>query len=115
MTRAALILALCGCAFSQKHPAITTAIVGGVVGGAACEIDNPGKQIYCAYATAGAAVFLGGIVALVYLFTNVDEHEMVIDDTDEAGAIHTSTPPPPGEQVDAGIDTAPVADAAPSD
>ena len=112
MTRAALILALCGCAFSQKHPAITAGIVGGVVGGAACEIDNPAHQSTCAYTTAGGALFMGGLTALLLLITNAgDEHFEPEEDSD---AVHTSTPPPPGE-LDAGVEVdagaAPLADA----
>src|SRR5439155_12613739 len=94
--RLALLLALCGCGFTQKHPALTACIVGGVVGGLACEIDNPAKQATCGYATAAGAVFLGGITALVFLFTDAGDHEFQ-PEYDDPDTIHTSTPPPPGE------------------
>ena len=120
MKRCALLLALCGCASAQKHPALTAAIVGGVVGGLACEIDNPAKQIDCAYVTAAAAAFLGGLTGLITTFTDTSAHEFAPDPEDEDQAIHTSTPPPPG-LADAGVGAdapaldATTADAAPSD
>lgn len=115
MKRAALVLALASCAFSQKHPSIAAAITGAVVGGLACEIDNPAKQAYCGIIAGGAAVFLGGVTALVTLFADTSDHELTPifdhdDDEDGRPRVHTSTPPPP-VPVDAGVelDAAPLA------
>ena len=120
MSRALLLLALCGCAGAQRHPAIAAAITGGVVGGLACEIDSPSRQATCAYITLGTAAFLGGIAALVTLIADTNEQQQQPDEEEEA--IHTGTPPPPGELEDAGVEVdaapAPVpvpVDAAPAD
>jgi hypothetical protein len=113
--RAALLLALAGCGFAQRHPAITAGIVGGVVGGLSCEIDNPAKQAYCGLIAGGAAAFLGGITGLVTLFADTSDHELPpVDDEDDGDEVrvHTSTPPPP-VTLDAGVDAPLAADAAP--
>ena len=96
MNRLALVLALAGCAFSQKHPAVTAAITGAVVGGLACEIDSPAEQSTCGIIAGGAAVFLGGITALVTLFADPSDHELPPpsdEEEDEAGRPHVAAAP----------------------
>ena len=85
-----------------------------MVGGLACEIDSPEKQSTCGIIAGGAALFLGGIAAVVMLFAPAEDHELppLDDDDDERVHVHTSTPPPP-VPVDAGVDAA--LDAAPAD
>ncbi len=125
MKRLAVVLALAGCGSAQRHPAITAGIVGLAVGGLSCEIDSPDSQASCAIIGGSAAVFLGGIAALVTLFADTsDQSNQVFDDDDQGSAsvrLHTSTPPPP-VVVDAGVDAPPVIvdapaviDAAPAD
>lgn len=107
MQRLALVLALCGCAQAQRHPAIAIGIVGAVVGGLACEMNDPAHQSTCGIIAGAAGVGLGGITGLVTLFADTEDHSLPSDDDMEmegsAIRIHTHTAPPP-EPMDAGVD-----------
>lgn len=65
-----LILALpaSGCTFAVKHPAATSAIVGGTIGLATCQVGTDfDEHGACALVGVGAAAFLGGVVLLAML------------------------------------------------
>jgi hypothetical protein len=80
----ALVLGLAGCTFSQRHPAVAAAIVGGAVGFGACEIDDSHIAVStCGLVGGAAAVFLGGIVAIVTLFVDPEGHELPPEPLDE--------------------------------
>lgn len=109
MNRAVVVaacLALCGCAFAQKHPAVTIGAVASTLSFGLCalNVDDLGK---CAQVGAAAGVGLGGLTGIVMLFakTNGDEPEPDLDATDPR--YQSVTPPPPGLppelMVDAGV------------
>jgi hypothetical protein len=115
MNKLALLLALCGCAQAQRHPAIAIGIVGAVVGGLACEMDSPAHQSTCGIIAAAAGGGLGVITGLATLIgeTN-DTSEASDDDMEMAGSavrIHTHTALPPVPLLDAGVPDAPAPDA----
>lgn len=93
------LLSLAGCAFAQKHPAVTAGIVAGVVGFGGCEFDNA-KVSTCALIGVGAAAFLGGITGLVTLFADTEDHALPPDYSDEPPLgtirVRTHTEAPPG-------------------
>lgn len=104
--RLALVLVLlCGCEFSQKHPAVTVGIASGIVGFGGCELDEV-KAKTCAEIGGAAAVFLGGIAALVTLFADTEDHELPPDEEmlpSGAVKVRTHTLLPPGLAIDAGV------------
>jgi hypothetical protein len=106
MKRFAVLLALCGCAQAQRHPAIAIGVVGAVVGGLACEMDDPAHQSTCAIIAGAVGAALGGITGLVTLFADTEDHTIPGDEDMEmegsAIRIHTHTAPPP-EPIDAGV------------
>ncbi len=108
MRRLLVVLALAGCPFASKHPAITAGITGGAIGLTGCLIDDqPAKT--CALVGGGAARFLGGIAALVTLLADTTDHSLPPDENEQEltprGAIrvHTKTALPP-MTLDAGVD-----------
>ncbi len=125
MKRLALLLALCGCA---RHPAVTVAVGAGSVAFLTCEIQSPSfwdnhdqahVQGTCGIITAGAALVLGGLAALVTTFADTSAHELGPDEEiNEQGQVklhtHTALPPVP---IDAGVPdaAAPVVDAGVAD
>jgi hypothetical protein len=108
MQRLALVLALCGCASAQRHPAIAIGIVGAVIGGLACEMNDPANQSTCAIIAAAAGAGLGGITGLVTLFADTSDHSIPGDEDMEmegsAVRLHTRTLPPPEPIIDGGVD-----------
>jgi hypothetical protein len=114
MKRLVMLLALAGCAQAQRHPAIAIGIVGGIVGGLACEMDSPAHQSTCGIIAAAAGGGLGVITGLATLIGDTNDHSVSSEDDMEmegtAVRIHTHTAPPPVPIVDAGV-----ADAAPID
>ncbi len=99
-----------------KHPAVSAAIAGGVIGFGGCEIDSV-KVGTCGIIGASTAVALGGIAWLVTTLFDTEDHAITFDDDDELTPqggvkVHTQTAPPP-VPVDAGVPdaTAPVIDA----
>ena len=117
MKRLALLLALCGCAQAQRHPAIAIGIVTGIVSGMACEMDSPAHQITCLEIAAAAGVGLGGITGVATLIGETNDTSASSDDDMEmegsAVRLHTHTAPPPMPMLslDAGVTDAPAADA----
>jgi hypothetical protein len=114
-------VALCGCAFAQKHPAVTIGAVAGTLTFGLCSL-NVSDTGTCAIVGAAAGVGLGGITGLVMLFANTNaEPDPDLNETDPR--YQSVTPPPPGLppelMVDAGVaipvavDAAIPADAAP--
>jgi hypothetical protein len=85
-TALTLCIALTGCTFGVKHPAITAGIVGGVVGLGTCEIGTgfdlaDGKtQGQCGLIAGGAGLLLGGIVALAVVLGGEGHTVLVQDD-----------------------------------
>jgi hypothetical protein len=75
----ALLVALCGCTFTQKYPAVTVGIAGGVVGFGACYVDDV-KASTCGIVGGATAVFLGGITALITLLTDTSAHQLPPDE-----------------------------------
>jgi hypothetical protein len=69
------------CSFTQRHPAVTAGIVGGSLGFTVCYVDA--EKPVCALVGAGAAVFLGGFVALVNLFADTEDHSLPSDEPEE--------------------------------
>ena len=103
----ALLLALCGCTFTQKHPEVTVGVAGGIVGFGACYVDDV-KASTCGIVGGASAVFLGGITALVTLLTDTSAHQLPPDE-------ELTEPPVPTivrHHADAGVDAAPPSDAA---
>ena len=97
------------CGFAVRHPAITAAIVGGVVAGATCEISTHnssgggGREGACAIVTGAAGVGLGAIVAAAIYFGG-DGHTILIQDppAEPEPPIHTfKHAPDAGVEVDA--------------
>ncbi|HUJ57382.1 MAG TPA: hypothetical protein VLX92_02785 [Kofleriaceae bacterium] len=84
----AAVLALAGCPASQRHPAITAGVVGGVVGFTGCEFDGVPHGT-CAIIGASTAAFLGGITALITYFLDTGDHSLVVPPGEEGQ-------PPPG-------------------
>lgn len=119
-----LVLALGSCEFAAKHTAVTAAITGATVGFAGCAVDSVDVKT-CGVISAAAAVFLGGIVAIVNLVANTSDNASPDIAPDPAELppdivrVGTHTEPPPVILVDAGVDARPIdasaVDAAPSD
>jgi hypothetical protein len=120
MKRIILLLALAGCAFARKHPGITVGIATGSVGFFSCEIavDKVGT---CAAIGAVTGVILGGITGLFAILGADHAHQILTPEEEEAERrrLETTSEPPPGLPVDAGVPLAPIdagaADAAPAD
>jgi hypothetical protein len=117
MRKLALLLALCGCAQAQRHPAIAIGIVGAIVGGMACEMDSPAHQSTCGIIAAAAGGGLGVITGVATLIGETNDTSAVSDEDMEmegsAVRIHTHTAPPPVPMMDAGVpDVAAAPDAA---
>jgi hypothetical protein len=113
MQRLALVLALCGCASAQRHPAVAIGIVGVFVGGLACEMNDPAHQSTCGIIAGAAGLGLGGITGLVTLFADTSDHSIPGDEDMEmegsAVRLHTHTAPPPEPLfLDAGVGSAAV-------
>ena len=110
----ALVVALGGCAFSQKYPAITIGATAGVIGFGACGLAVE-KVGTCAIIGGSAALVLGGITGLVTLLADTNDHSLppFLEDQED-GVIHDGTPPPPGLP-DAGVGAAVDAGAAAPD
>jgi hypothetical protein len=95
------LVASTSCAAALKHPAVTAGAVGFTLGFTTCEVDaeEVGK---CSLVGGGAALFLGGITALVTYLTDapepVTEGEVIEDTTPVRSFQHHR---------DAGIDAAP--------
>lgn len=101
MKHLAVLLALCGC---TKHPAVFVAVSAGTIGALSCELqegtdgDTLHTQAICGIITAGAALVLGGIAALVTHFADTSAHELPPDEEIAPGGmvrLHTHTAPPP--------------------
>ena len=92
----ALLVALAGCA---KHPTITAGVTGGTIGFSACYLDVE-KAGTCGIVGGSAALFLGGLVAIVTYFTDTSAHELKFDDDEEMRPVER-------EPLDAGVDAAP--------
>lgn len=112
-----MLLALAGCTFSQTHPAVTAGIAGGVVGFGGCYVDGV-KTSTCGIVGGAAALFLGGIAAIVTLIADTNAPEPPPSD-EELGPngtirVHTQTPLPPLAP-DAGVADAAASDAAAAD
>jgi len=118
MKRLALLFALAGCAFAQKHPPVAIGIAGAIVGGLACEMDSPAHQSTCGIISGIVGLGLGGITGLVTLFADTEDHSLPPDEEMEmegsAVRVHTHTEPPP-VVIDAGAPDAPAPDAAARD
>jgi len=93
---AVLAIALAGCA---KHPTITAGVSGGAIGFGACylEVEKAGT---CGVLGGSAALFLGGLVAVVTYFTDTSAHELKFDDEEDLRPVER-------EPIDAGVDAAP--------
>jgi hypothetical protein len=105
MKRAALLLALCGCAFAKNHPGITIGATAGVIGFGACGMAVE-KLDTCALIGGSAALVLGGITGLVTLFADTNAHELPpFEEEQDESIIRTRTEPPPGLP-DAGVGAA---------
>jgi hypothetical protein len=82
MRRAAATATLAGvlltvtCAPAVRHPAITAAVAGGVIGFGACEVESISVGT-CGLIGGGAAVFLGGIAALVLWLSPPSDHQIL--------------------------------------
>ena len=135
MPAIAMLFALAGCTFSQKHTPVTVGVAAGVIGFGGCYVDNV-KASTCGIVGGSAALFLGGIAALVTLIADTSAHELPPQpdlDQDQQGRVrvHTHTALPP-VLPDAGVplvdaalpsppppllpgDAAPAADAPPAD
>lgn len=116
MRKLALLLALCGCAQAQRHPAIAIGIVTGIVAGMACEMDSPSRQTTCLEISAAAGVSLGSITGVATLIGETNDTSSASDDDMEmegsAVRIHTHTAPPPVPIMDAGVPDVAAPDAA---
>ena len=102
----AMLLAVGGCAFAQKHPGVTVGIVAGTMGFGLCEIATE-KAAECAAVGGIAGAGLGLITGLVTMFADTSAHEL----TEDEGTDVIVAPPndePPGLPIDAGV-VAPVA------
>lgn len=99
------------CASAVRHPVLAATTVGLALGFGTCEVDE-GPIGSCALIGGGAAVFLGGIAALVMLIapTPAPVVDGEVLDEDEVQALRRKPHP---VAADAGVD-APVADAQPS-
>jgi len=119
MRKLALLLALCGCAQAQRHPAIAIGIVGAIVGGMTCEMDSPAHQSTCGIIAGAVGLGLGAITGIATLIGETNDTSATSDDDMEmqgsAVRIHTHTAPPPMPILDAGVPDAVAADAAAPD
>jgi len=106
-----MTIVLGGCAFAQKHPAITAGIVAGTIGFGACEMSVE-KAKTCAAIGLVTGAALGGITGLVTLFADTSAHELTNDDEGDI-IVAPQNDEPPGLPVDAGV-VAPVAPVAPA-
>lgn len=89
------LLGVCGCAFAQKHPAVTIGAVAGTMTLGLCSL-NVSDKTDCLIAGGAAGVGLGAITGLVMLIanTNAPEPDPYLDETDSR--YQSVTPPPPG-------------------
>ncbi len=100
-----MLLAVAGCGFAQKHPAVTIGITAGVIGFGACGMAVE-KLDTCSAIAAAAGLGLGGIAGLAMLFGDTEDHALPPFE-EEDGVIREGTPPPPGLPPDAGVGLAP--------
>lgn len=112
MKRITLALALVGCA---RHPVATVAIGAGSVGLLTCEANSASlwnshdaahTQATCGIFTAGAALFLGGLTALITHFADSEATPPPADEQMLPSGVlrvrtHSEAPPVPA---DAGVD-----------
>jgi hypothetical protein len=108
----ALALTNVSCA---RHPTATVAIAAGGVALLTCEVNNASfwdshdakyVQGTCGIITAGVALVLGGLTALVTAFADTSAHEIPPDEeiTPEGTVrLHTHTALPPVPMEDAGV------------
>ena len=103
MKRVAVLLALAGCAFTQKHPGVTVGLATGSIGFFACEISV--ERVGTCSAIAGATgLVLGGLTGLITLFADTKAHELPSEE-EEYKRIDTRDDEPPGLPSDAGVTT----------
>lgn len=115
MKRAAILVTLVlvgGCAFSQKHPGVTVGIVAGSIGFGACGLAVE-KLGTCSAIGGAAGLVLGGITGLVTMFADTSAHELPPleeeqDDEPFVRRVKSTTEPPPGLPVDAGVPMVPL-------
>lgn len=92
----ALALAVSGCAFGVKHPALTAGIVGGTVALTTCEIgtdfDSHGT---CGIVGASGAVGLFAIVGLAILLGGEGHTVLVGDEAVPPPIVREKKTPPP--------------------
>jgi hypothetical protein len=118
MKRAALLSALVllgGCGFAQKHPGVTVGIVSGTIGFGACGLAVE-KLGTCSAIGAVTGLVLGGITGLITTFTDTSAHElppMEEEEETEYRRVKSTTEPPPGLPIDAGVPMAPLDGGAP--
>ena len=102
------------CASAVRHPAITAGTVGFTVGFVACEAEEAGLG-KCAAVGGGAALFLGGIAALVLWLSPPDDEPVtegeVVDGPPLRTFTHDAGVLPDARAIDAGVDAS--IDAAP--
>ncbi len=89
------VFALSGCAFAQKHPAITVGLVAGTMGFGTCglAVDKLGT---CAAVGGIAGLAIGGITGLVTTFFDTSAHGLPQDPEDEPIRRVKSQGEPPG-------------------
>jgi hypothetical protein len=110
----------CGsCSSMVRHPVLSAGTVGLALGFGTCEVDE-GPIGSCAAIGGGAAVFLGGIAALVMLIapTPAPVVDGEVLDPDEIEQLRRKPRPRHADAgvdaaIDAAIDAAPAPDAAP--
>lgn len=93
-----MLVALGGCAFSQKHPGVTVGIVTGTIGFGACQLSVE-KVGTCSIVGGIAGLALGGITGLITLFADTSAHELppFEEEPEEPfKRVKSGTPPPPG-------------------
>lgn len=88
-----LVFALGGCAFAQKHPAVTIGIVAGSVGFVTCGLAVE-KLGTCSLVGLGAGVAIGGITGLVTTIFASNADELAEDDQDALRRVRGDGPPP---------------------
>ena len=109
------LLGVCGCAFAQKHPAVTIGAVAGTLTLGLCSL-NVSDKTDCLIVGGVAGVGLGGLTGLVKLFANTNAEEPDPYLTEGDPRYQSVTPPPPGLppelRIDAGVPLPVAADAA---
>ena len=116
--RIAVVLALAAvlgsCTFAVRHPAITSGIVGAVIGGGTCELaihntsGASGRSGTCALVGGAAGLGLGLIVAAAIYFGGEGHTILVEEPQPELLPVHEFKHADAGIEVDAAIDVAPV-------